>query len=351
MPPPPDLSSYRLSEQDSHRIFTTEILPVEFHDFPSQPSPPSTTAVGHHHHHHHHQQRQALAVLVVGQTGAGKTRLSPAILSGMRLVNVSQPPVHLIADTYKTYHPSYAHLMETAPQHASPATGPDARKWLAMASEEVTRRRLNVLLESACRHPSDFKDLVRIFSAAGYRVEIVLLAVPAALSMLGIQLRYHEKLPEAQSRNLPVRLTPAKVHDDSYAGLMDAAAFLDQSALADQVLVVRRGNMVAYGVSKTSDGKMDVGETTIAAALARERHRPLTPEEAQTASADLQKLGDYEDGSNVVERVKGMLQSVVSDTTDQDESIHDWPVLKPLRFAEADSEAGDSFNVLRLGYL
>ncbi|KAK8915558.1 hypothetical protein H634G_07797 [Metarhizium anisopliae BRIP 53293] len=332
MPPPPDLSSYRLSDKDSQHIFASEILPAEFDHLPS---------------HHGPQASPPLAVLAVGQTGSGKTRLSPAILSAFHLVRGAPAtgPVHLIADTYKTYHPEYTRLMLSTPNLASPATGPDARKWLAMASKEVVRRKLDVLLESACRHPDDFVQLARVFSTAGYRVEVVLLAVPAALSRLGILVRFYEKLPEGQSRNLPVRLTPTKVHDDSYAGLLDAARFLDETSTADQVLVVRRGNLVAYGTTKSANGNM-VNRRGVEEALKRERERPLTAQEMKTALDDVQKMSTHEDASEQVEHIRGMLKPLIEDS-----SQDGWPELKPLTFGKVNEEAGGTYNVLRLGQL
>lgn len=234
--------------------------------------------------------------------------------------------------------------MLSTPHLASPATGTDARKWLAMASEEVVRRKLDVLLESACRHPDDFVQLARIFSEAGYRVEVVLLAVPAALSRLGILVRFYEKLPEGQSRNLPVRLTPAKVHDDSYAGLVDAARFLDESAVADQVLVGRRGNLVAYGDVKGQDGTMVDGG--VERALRKERERPLTAQEMKTALDDVQKMSTHEDAAEQVEQVREMLRPLI-----EGDGQDGWAELKPLTFGKAGEEAGGTFNVLRLGQL
>ncbi|GAB0133566.1 hypothetical protein EsDP_00001973 [Epichloe bromicola] len=335
MPSPPDLSSHRLPGETSLRIFRSEILPAEFHNLPQRGS-----------------SEPPLAILTVGQTGAGKTRLSPAILSAVRRVRGGRGgAAHLIADTYKTYHPEYARLMLSAPHLASAATGPDARKWLAMAAREVTGRGIDVLLESACRHPEDFEDLVRIFGSGGYRVEVVLLAVPAPLSRLGILVRYYEKLPEGQSRNLPVRLTPEMVHDDSYRGLLDAARFLDGSALADQVLVVRRGNLVAYGVVKGGGEGTGMGMGGIAEALTRERERPLTRDEVKTAMNDIQRLGTHEDAREQVDLVRDMLRPLIA----EDDGKHaqgqkgTWPELKPLTFGKVGEEAGGAYNVLRLG--
>lgn len=336
MPPPPDLSAYRLPDADSQRIFHSEILPAELPQPDAQP--PLSLA----------SSSTPLALLAVGQTGAGKTLLAQTLLGPLRLLRgpTSPPPAHLIADTYKTYHPQYARLILSTPNLASPATGFDARRWLAMAAREVVRRRADVLLESACRHPDDFVQLARIFHQAEYRVEVVLLAVPAPLSRLGILVRFYEKLPEGQSRTLPVRLTPTKVHDDSYAGLLDAAAFLDEADVADQVLVMRRGNLVAYGEEKGADGRMSRGGG-VAAALRRERERPLTQEEMKTAMEDIQKLSTHS-ASDQVEQVMAMLQPLINDSGGAQGCF---PELAPLEFGRGGQQDGQKRNVLCLGQL
>ncbi|KAI9167472.1 Toxin PezT [Paramyrothecium foliicola] len=328
---PPDLSSYQLSEEESKRIFVSHILPAELGDTAdasTRPTPVAATA-------------QPLAVLAVGQTGAGKTRLAPALLAALSAAG--HRPAHFIADTYKAYHPSYPELVKDAPQLASPATGPDARRWLAMAASEAVSRRLDVFLESACRHPFDFIQLARIFREANYRVEVALLAVPAALSRLGLLTRYYEKLPESHSGKLPVRLTPVKVHDDSYQGLLDAASFLDVSGIADQVVVVRRGNKVAFGWEK--DGQ---ATGSIAEAVQKERIRPLTPDEAKVAQTDIKKLQEHADAAEQVEQVVQLLKPLIGPAAETRSG--GFPPLQDLEFGGVSGNATSSdAYILRLG--
>lgn len=320
MPPPPDLSSYILPLDTAKEIFNTEILPAEFTNL--QPSPltddsPDTDT---------NNVQPPLAVLIVGQTGAGKTRLAPAILSALTSFRRG-PPAHFIADTYKTYHPAYQQLASgPSPAHASPATGPDARRWLLMAAHHAASLRLDVLLESACRHPDDFVQLAAAFHTAGYRVEVVILAVPRALSRLGILTRFYERLPEAGSRGLPTRLTPTKVHDDSYDGLLQAAQWIDRNGeKIDQVLVVRRGNLVAYLDGRAGEGEMLKG--MVAEAIMRERERPLTDVENRTAQEDLASL--VVAAADKVAEVKGMLDLLLPSAP---EGGTQYPPLQPLEF-------------------
>ncbi|KAK6843251.1 Toxin zeta [Apiospora arundinis] len=296
-----DAKAFVLSEKESTRIFEQQIIPADFSGFlekdavkPSPlPSPPLSCGW---------RRNPPVAVLIVGQTGAGKTHAAPAIKevfesivrgkSGQRHnkqrregagdpspsketegheEEEEEGPViaHFVADTYKTYHPAYAALSagdaNAQTGRASAATGPDARLWLAMAVRRAVALRLDVLLESACRHPEDFADLAQTFHEGGYRVEVALMAVPAGLSRLGILTRFYRRRtpeegestsPSSQrgSLSLAGRLTPKKVHDDSYEGLLHAAEFIDESDAVDQVVLVRRDNLVVYADERSEDG-------------------------------------------------------------------------------------------------
>lgn len=98
-----------------------------------------------------------------------------------------------------------------------------------------------------------------------------------------------------------MRLTPRVVHDESYAGLEEAARFVDEGGAVDEVVVVRRGGMVAYmnknknrrGVEGGDGGwKKDAGALR---ALMGERERGVLVDEREVARRDidgLRKLGD-----------------------------------------------------------
>ncbi|KAJ2917915.1 hypothetical protein MD484_g2494, partial [Candolleomyces efflorescens] len=297
MPPTLDLSHHVLSESESLRIFTTQIIPADI--------PPTLTR----------RQGQPLAVLIAGQTGAGKTSVAPTILAAMNHVH---PPTHLITDAYKSYHPAYLALLSSAtPAHAAPATNPDARRWLAMAVAEAISRKLDVLLESACRHLDDFQELSRMFGEAGYRIDVVVLAVPAALSRLGILHRFYNRLPQPEGANLPRRFKPVKVHDASYQGLMNIVEWIDQVDFIDRVSVVRRGNMVAFSDEKIQGGKLK-GKS--AEALTKERNRPLPVEERNVALRDLEELEAHDAGR--AEEILKLLEPLLKNETEGYPELH-----------------------------
>lgn len=340
------LARYVLSDEESRRIFEQEIVPAELSHLTgpeddantAAAEPAAAAAAG--------NNTGPVAVLLVGQTGAGKTRTAPLLAEAVSTARQRRPRAHLIADTYKTYHPAYAALAAQSPALASPATGPDARRWLAMACALAASRGADCIVESACRHPADFQDLVRLFTSSsssssssefGYAVRVAVLAVPEALSRLGILVRFHHALPEARSGRLPLRLTPRAVHDASFAGLLDAAAWLDRLEAAPvapvaatvDVVVLRRGNRVAYSYcSRRHVAGAGAGAETsaIAPALLRERRQPLTPEELRLAREDveaLRRLGRPQLEAELAE-VEALLRDLAADADEK------FPDLRPF---------------------
>ncbi|PFH60565.1 hypothetical protein XA68_10770 [Ophiocordyceps unilateralis] len=316
-PPTSDTASnYRLSDEQSQQILTTRIIPAEL--------PPRRRPVS-----------DPQSLLLVGQTGSGKSRLSSQLLSALARQGGDRDGVaHLVADTFKTYHPAYAHVASSSSSRwASVVTGPDARRWLLMAAEEVVRRRAHVLVESACRHAVDFVQLVTLFREARYRLVVLVMAVPEGLSRLGIAVRFFVPAPERSL--LEARLTPAAVHDESYRGLIEAAAFLDENpAVTDRLLVVRRGGLV---VPCPSEG-------ALVTALRTERERPLTEEESSRATDDLERLAGFDGAKDLLHDIRTLLRPLMGQGTDRSQ----FSELMPLEIAVAGEERG-GYNVLQLG--
>ncbi|KAK2605324.1 hypothetical protein N8I77_008170 [Diaporthe amygdali] len=268
---------------------------------------------------------QPVVIFVVGQTGAGKTRLAGDLFGALK----ARQPAHFIPDVFKTYHPEYTTIIKTAPHLASSATNTDARKWLDQATKWAINRKVDVLIESACRHPDDFGSLISAFHDEGYRTLVALMAVPECLSLLGTMVRYYKRLPEAQSANIPLRLTPRKVHYETYAkflqdGILAAADFIDNSTTATNVIVVRRNNLVAY-------------QNYPLASIDLERTRPLPAAEHGSFLADYQYVEEQTSKGGLTEATLADVEASLAGLMSMGGRLSaSFPALKPLDVEEWD---------------
>jgi len=247
-----DPRRYLLPEADSRRIFTERIAPREL------------TGISVEH---------PTVVFVAGQPGAGKTKTTEAVV---RSLDDRGGAVVVNSDYYKPYHPEYHRLLAEEDHNAAPYTSLDGRRWMAMAEQYLIGRRINTVIETTMRDPGDFLEPARMFRDAGYRTEVVIMAVPEAQSRLGILARYHDQVAALGHG----RLTETSNHDASYHGVLQAAGRIDRDDLIDAVAVYRRGNQLLYANNRTPERQW-AQPPGAQAAVETERHHTWTYPEAQ----------------------------------------------------------------------
>lgn len=98
---------------------------------------------------------------------------------------------------------------------------------------QMVRRTLIELTPSSA---AGFVAGAALYRQAGYRVELVVLAVRAADSRQGTAARY----AKVSRRGVPARFTTAAGHDSCYSVLPEVVATAERLAVVDEVLVMRR---------------------------------------------------------------------------------------------------------------
>jgi UDP-N-acetylglucosamine kinase len=257
-----DPRRYLLSEADSERIFQVEIAPERLQGGQAVERP--------------------VAVFVAGQPGAGKTKTTEAV---RRRFDDHGGAVGVCGDFYKPYHPEYGRLLDEDDRTAGPYTSLDARRWNTRAEQYLIERRVNVVIETTMRDPGDFIDPAAMFRAAGYRVEVAIMAVPQAQSRLGILSRY-EQMVAASGHG---RMVETANHDACYAAMLDAADLIDRDQVVDVVAVYRRGNHLLYANSAGIDGDWAAPAAT-RRTIEAERDREWTAAEAGQFLDEWQRL-------------------------------------------------------------
>jgi predicted ABC-type ATPase len=259
-----DPRRYLLSEAAARRIFEEEILPEELAAGTPQAAP--------------------CVVFVAGQPGAGKTTTTEAVIDRLRARGT---PIVVNSDFYKPYHPEYGRLLAEDDKTAAVYTSLDGRRWTAMAEQDLMDRRIDIVIETTMRVRGYFIEQARLFAEAGYQTEAMIMAVPEAMSRLGIVARYHEQV-QATGHG---RFTPRANHDASYAGVLHAAAEIDEHYLVDVVAVYRRGNELLYGNELQGPATWKQPPGTVAA-IEAERSQTWSVAQARGFLHDLQRLGE-----------------------------------------------------------
>jgi hypothetical protein len=208
-----------LSAADSDRIFRERIVPDRLTGTP---------------------QDDPVAVFVAGQPGDGKasiTALVKSVLSGRAR------PVVLSSFSLEAYHPRLHEPITDEPSTADRYVEADGLRWLARAEELVAEQRYDVVIETEPSDPEAFASSARAFKAAGYQVEVAILAIHEAVSRLGV-LQRHIRSLEAFGFG---RLATQSRHDAGYAGVVRAAELIDEGDFVDRVGVLRPDGQLIYG--------------------------------------------------------------------------------------------------------
>ncbi|MFE4574637.1 zeta toxin family protein [Streptomyces chartreusis] len=246
-----DRTRHVLTEAENEQIFRQEIVPAELTGTP---------------------QEQPIAIIVSGQTGAGKTSITT--LATQALAGRGES-VNINLDTYKPYHPKFDELMRADDTTAGAYTSIDGHRWMEAAEAYAIQQRFDIVLESAMRDPRDFEEPAARLRAAGYRVEVPIVAVHESMSRLGALDRYLQQV-EAFGQG---RMIDQPIHDACYRGVVRASASIDADRLATAVFVVRRDAGVVYSNQLDSAGQWK-GTPGTPQAVTGERDRPWSEKES-----------------------------------------------------------------------
>lgn len=255
----------QLPPEENRRIFREQIAPVYLDG--STP------------------QRAPVAVIVAGQTGAGKTAVTRMVKDAL---DRNGETAWINMDFYNPHHPDYARWQAERPQEADVLVRPDGDAWWEQAQSYALERGFNILLESAMVTAAEYEDICRrIRSAplppgvAPYRIETAFVAVPGPVSRLGIMSRYVEELQERGHG----RLVDPEIHDAALAGVVRGAAAFEAEGLGDYAVVIRRDGHTVHAQPIAAGRAVPEDRLQLVAAIRNEHARVQSPAEAAQFAA------------------------------------------------------------------
>jgi UDP-N-acetylglucosamine kinase len=239
-------------------------------------------------------QDAPLAVLLGGQPGIGKSSTKAALVAALRgrggTLDVS-------TDLLRPFHPRFPELLVGDERVLAELDGDidlDARAWLDLAFGHAIGQRVNVVVDSNLADPARAAGFAARFAAADYRVEVVFVAGPAALSRLGVLQRYQSQVDQLGHG----AYCPTPIQDRNYAGVLDTADMLDRTVSVDLVVVQRRGGARLHRQDRTAAGEWDPAPGA-RQAIQAERDRSWSDPEQQWFLAGARSVAAHVDDAHL----------------------------------------------------
>lgn len=179
--------------------------------------------------------KKEVLMIVGGQPGAGKTRLSSAIYEELQK-NV----VKVDFDELRGMHPYYQTVCASYPSIVHRILADDTNNVKKEAFKYLIENGYNVIYEGALRDTQGFVDFAKQFKENGYNVNLNIMAVPELESYGSTFVRY---AAEIMTNGKP-RWVEKELHDASYNGVIETAKAFEEENISDEIRVFVRGNDV-----------------------------------------------------------------------------------------------------------
>ncbi|MEU9405751.1 zeta toxin family protein [Streptomyces sp. NPDC048281] len=209
------------------------------------------------------RQDRPVVVLVAGPPGSWKTTLAEQLQTVFARRGGA---VRIGRDRYKQAHRGYGTYLEEDVRTAGVLVRPDTRRWQAEVEAYTRSIPLDAVVETALADPQEIRADSAAYRAAGYRVELVVLAVADALCQLSVLERFLGPGGEGGGRYVGW-----DNQDGCAAGLLDTLHVVEAERLVDRVLVARRGLEPLYDNELTPDGAWSRPAAAVAAVRAEWR--------------------------------------------------------------------------------
>lgn len=241
---------------EGHRkIFDTEIRPFLFDGIPPGAPEPTFT-------------------VLVGQPGAGRSRAV-----GRLIAESAGDVVPLRATDLQ--------LFLTDPRDRSPI-----REWMRLALEHARRHRISLALEDTFQTPEAARAAINTFAHAGYRTQVVVVAVSRAESLLAATAR-QLRSPRAGQGEL------SAVADAVEAGIQAVNQLVHTAAAENPTTVVRilTRDGAASPALTPGDDAARVADSGAIQQLAEARRAPLPGRVAAEWISELRRITEAPQGS------------------------------------------------------
>ena len=177
-----------------------------------------------------------IVIIIGGQPGAGKTQLQ---LSAEKSLN--QNAVICNADNFRDYHPLAKEYRKKYPQYYAEISAPYSHLWTLALQKHCREKKLNYILETTLQNGSGINDTMAAIKAAGFKVELHILAVDGRVSFLSTEVRYEKMIQKEKSG----RIVGKEAHDLRYEAIPNSINLIAKNKQYDQLKIFGRNIVVS----------------------------------------------------------------------------------------------------------
>jgi predicted ABC-type ATPase len=212
--------------------------------------------------------RQPVAIVLAGQPGAGKGILKT---QAKRELADSGGAVLIDPDDLRDYRPGYRRMANEDYANAATRTHLDASQMAQELRRDAIGDRRNLVIDGTLRDPEKAAELCRELKAAGYEVDVRVMAVHERVSQRGVAERLEYGLADPLQA-IP-RDVPQDIQREAYVGMLDSVDRIEHTGACDRLSVYRRDADKPLYISPPMPPP--AGQDARAAVLA-ERDRPMS---------------------------------------------------------------------------
>ena len=182
--------------------------------------------------------KQPIAILLGGQSGAGKTTI--------HRIKQKEFPGNIViidGDSFRSQHPHYLELQQEYGKDSVEYTKDFAGKMVESLVTELSHFGYNLLIEGTLRTIDVPKKTAQLLTNKGYEVQLALIATKLKLSYLSTLIRYEELYAINPNQ---ARATPKEHHDFIVNHLVDNTRQLEELAIFERIQIYQRDRSCVY---------------------------------------------------------------------------------------------------------
>lgn len=198
-------------------------------------------------------KKSCIAVVLGGQTGAGKSSLVSE--TKMQFRNLGRRIVLIDDDQYRSLYPYKREILQNCPEFFTKITATATSKITPKILKFAAENGYNFIFDGTMKNRRIIETMK---TWEGYQIQVKIMAASRLRSLLSIALRNGELRTKGEGRFIT-----NEAHDETYVGIPETLNYLQSIGLASEIKIYSRGSNPQFPIeqfSTSSESNISIGE-------------------------------------------------------------------------------------------